>query len=127
MSKNVLIIEDDKFLTNDLELILEVSNTSTKIINDVDKLISIKNFDIYDCIFLDIMMRTKGEIPMNNFTEAGEAAYFYIREISKNIPIFIISAMDKEDINVDFNKDNVKYIKKPFESMEQVLELVDSI
>ena len=126
MSKKILLIEDDKFLTNDLEVILDIYDYQTETLNNVDDIVNIDDFEQYQCIFLDVMMRSSGKIMMKNFKESGEAAYSYIREKSK-VPIFIMSAMDKDDININFNKPNVTYIKKPFSGMDQILKLVNSI
>jgi DNA-binding response OmpR family regulator len=126
MSKKILLIEDDKFLTNDLEVILDIYDYQTETLNNVDGIVNIDDFEQYKCVFLDVMMRSSGILMMKNFKESGEAAYSYIREKSQ-VPIFIMSAMDKDDIKINFNKPNVTYIKKPFSGMDQILKLVNSI
>lgn len=127
MSNKILLIEDDKFLTNDVEVILDIYGFQTKTINNVDDITKIDDFSKYKCIFLDIMMRSDGVLPMKKHKESGEAAFEYIRKNSKTVPIFIISAMDRNDIDIDFKSKNVNYIKKPFSGMEQLLKLVNSI
>lgn len=126
MSNKILLIEDDKFLTNDLEVILDIYDYQTDTINNVDDILKVTDFSQYKCVFLDIMMRSSGALPLGNFKESGEAAYAYIRNQS-DIHIFIMSAMDKDDLILDFNQENVEYIKKPFSGMSDVLKLVKSI
>jgi DNA-binding NtrC family response regulator len=127
MTEKILIIEDDRSLSADIEIILSFFDYKVEVINRVDEIIKVKNFDKYKCIMLDIMMKTEGQLNMDNFKESGEAAYSYIRSKSKNTPIIIMSAMDKEDISINFTKQNVFYIKKPFSGMDQLVEMVTSI
>lgn len=117
----VLVIEDDKYLTSDIEAILDIYDYDVEIINDVDELCDYPNFDKYSYIFLDIMMKTTGRLPAENCAEAGESAYKYIRKKRKDIPIIVMSAMDKEDIEVDFNNDSTLYIKKPFSGIDELI------
>lgn len=127
MTKKILIIEDDRSLSGDIKIILDFYDYEVNIINRVDDLVNIPDFSIYHCIMLDIMMKTEGTLNMAGYKESGEAAFAYIRKISSKTPIIIMSAMDKDDIQINFKKDNVSYIKKPFSGMDQLLEKVSSI
>jgi CheY-like chemotaxis protein len=124
MTNKILIIEDDKYLSEDMKSILELFDYETQIINDVDELVEITDFKSFHKIFLDIMMRTDGALHMNDFNESGEAALSYIRSKNRTTKVIVMSAMDQEDINIDFSLPNVKYVKKPFSGMDQLLELV---
>jgi len=125
MKEKILIVEDDRYLADDIQTILELFDYQTQVVNDVDDILKVGDMNNLKLILLDIMMRTDGEIEMNGFKESGEAVYSYIRKKYKNIPIVIMSAMDKEDININFNDNHTKYIKKPFSGIEQLMELIN--
>lgn len=125
MKEKILIIEDDKYLTDDIEIILDLFDYETSVVNYVDDIKKIDSFHEFKVILLDIMMRTNGAIDMNNHKESGEVVYQLIRNESEETPVIVMSAMDKEDININFSDINTKYIKKPFSGIEQLMELIN--
>ena len=114
MSK-VLIIDDDKDISELISLVLKKEQIESKIINNpVDALSFIKssNFD-YDLILLDIMM------PELSGTELCSK----IRD-SINIPIIFVSAKSEViDKIVGYEIGGDDYITKPFDNTELLLKV----
>jgi CheY-like chemotaxis protein len=116
---NVLLIEDDRFLIEDLTTFIEYEGHTCSVYTGPDEVI--ENLDAlgaFDAIILDIMM-TRGRYLQDedpNF-ETGELLFQKIREKYPNQTILIISAKNFADMQIDFAaQENVFTISKPFDS-----------
>jgi CheY-like chemotaxis protein len=116
---NVLLIEDDRFLIDDLTTFIEYEGHTCSVYTGPDEVI--ENLDAlgaFDAIILDIMM-TRGRYLQDedpNF-ETGELLFQRIREKYPNQAILIISAKNFADMQIDFAAHkNVFTISKPFDS-----------
>jgi len=116
---NVLLIEDDRFLIDDLKTFIEYEGHICSVFTGPDEVIeNLDALDEFDAIILDIMM-TRGRYLQDadpNF-ETGELLFQKIREKYPNQAIYIISAKNFADMQIDFSaQDNVFTISKPFDS-----------
>ncbi len=118
MSK-VLLIEDDRFLIDDLKTFIEFEGHSCTAYTGPDQVID--NLDAladFDAIILDIMMSRGSYLQDADLKfETGELLYQRIREKYPDVKMFIISAKNFMDMQIDFaNEANVVTISKPFDS-----------
>jgi DNA-binding response OmpR family regulator len=126
VNNRILVVEDDRYITSDLKLALEIFGYDPTIINKADEVLEIADFDSFKCIILDIMMKTYGKLEKPQNLEAGEAIYYHIRK-SSNTPIIIASAMDKEDIDINFDDEKVEYLKKPLSGLDEIMGLIKRV
>lgn len=109
----VLIIDDDKDISELIELILEKENIDSYIINDPLKTFEVVNNDEFDLILLDIMM------PGISGTELCAK----IRD-KVSCPIVFLSAKNELiDKIVGYEIGGDDYITKPFDNTELVLKV----
>lgn len=116
---NVLLIEDDRFLIEDLKTFIEFEGHTCCAYTGPDEVIdNIDHFSKYDVIVLDIMMaRGKYLQDENERLETGELLYQRIRSKYPNMKVIIISAKNFNEMTIDFAKEtNVSLIVKPFSS-----------
>lgn len=125
MNNKILIVEDDKFITDILQESLELFDYDVTVINHIDEIAEFSNFNKYKVILLDIMMKTEGQLNLGKFSESGEAAYELIRKDSPNTKVIVMTALERDDIDIDFSNENTLYMKKPFSELEQILDAID--
>ncbi len=109
----IMIIEDDKAFNEVLSAVLEeaghechVEETAVNIYRDVN---SLQSFDV---IILDLMMPKEGELlnDANGRLAAGEILFRCIRETFNAKQIIVITAKDRNNINMDINSDSNTFI-----------------
>lgn len=116
---NVLLIEDDRFLIEDLKAFIEFDGHICTIYTGPDMVIdNLKDLNRFDAIILDIMMSRgsylQGEDPR---FETGELLYQRIRSLYPTLKIIIISAKNFDDMQVNFAAEQyVDTVSKPFDS-----------
>ena len=116
---NVLLIEDDRFLIDDLQTFIEFEGHTCTIYPGADEVIEkIDHLSGFDVIILDIMMpRGKYLTEVDHDLETGEILFQRIRAKNPDTRILIISAKNFDDMHIDFSKEeNVSTISKPFDS-----------
>tara|TARA_B100001059_G_C17827875_1_gene582634 strand:+ start:2408 stop:2785 length:378 start_codon:yes stop_codon:yes gene_type:complete len=124
--KKILIVEDDKYFSSDLAELLEFEGIDSIVKNSADEFWpELNNLDSYDAILLDIMMRKGENLASKSDGETGELLYKEIRSRNKNIKVIVLSAKNKNEISLNFNKPNVCYLAKPLSgSLDELLELL---
>ena len=116
---NVLLIEDDRFLIEDLKTFIEYEGHTCTIYTGPDEVIdNIDSLDQFDAIILDIMMSRGRYLQEEDLNlETGELLYQKIRERHPQLKFLIISAKNFSDMQIDFaSEENVETISKPFDS-----------
>lgn len=116
MSKNILIVEDEKSIQNILKAFLEDAGYSVTLAGDGMAGITAFHKAAYDLVLLDIMMPK-----MDGYTVCE-----MIRNES-NTPVILLTALDDEDSQMkgfDLLADD--YITKPF-SMPLVLRRIEAV
>jgi DNA-binding response OmpR family regulator len=110
----VLFIEDDPILGESIKEFLELNNIETDWINDDREVSKITNFNSYDVIILDLMLRFN----------RGEDILKDLRSKGVNTPVLILTAKsDIEDKEVCFNLGADDYLTKPFDPKELLLRI----
>ena len=125
---NVLLIEDDRFLIDDLKTFIEFEGHTCTIYEGPDQVIeNLRELQQFDVIILDIMMRRGKYLQEEDPDfETGELLYQRIRDELPDQKILIISAKNFSEMQIDFAKErNVDTITKPFSSTAS--ELIDRI
>lgn len=125
---NVLLIEDDRFLIDDLKTFIEFEGHVCTIYTGPDQVIEhLKELQQFDVIILDIMMRRGKYLQEEDpDLETGELLYQRIREKLPDQKFLIISAKNFSEMRIDFAKErNVDTITKPFSSTAS--ELISKI
>jgi CheY-like chemotaxis protein len=115
----VLLIEDDRFLIEDLKTFIEFEGHTCDAFPGPDEVIeNLDHLAKYDVIVLDIMMARGAYLPDEDSSlETGELLYQRIRAKYRDIRFLIISAKNFDEMNIDFTKEeNVVTIAKPFSS-----------
>ena len=118
MSK-VLLVEDDRFLIEDLKTFIEYEGHVCIVHTGADEVIeNLDGFGQFDAVILDIMMsRGKYLQDENPGYETGELLYRKIRAQFPNLLVLIISAKNFSDMQINFAAEaNVETISKPFDS-----------
>jgi CheY-like chemotaxis protein len=127
MSK-VLLIEDDRFLIDDLKTFIEFEGHSCTIYSGPDEVIeNLKELQQFDVIILDIMM-SRGSYLQDEDPdfETGELLYLRIRKELPDLRILIISAKNFTEMQINFSRErNVETVSKPFSSTAS--ELISKI
>ncbi len=128
----ILIIEDDMPLADDIKFFIEEIGHSCQIYTRADEVIdNIDNFAQFDWIILDIMMLRGEQISRdvhNSELETGEMLYQKIRRKYRHKNIFVISAKDFNDMQVDFSKDKyVRLLQKPLTELKlnRILKIIN--
>jgi CheY-like chemotaxis protein len=115
----VLLIEDDRFLIEDLQTFIEFEGHTCVAFNGPDEVIeNLEHLSMYDVIVLDIMMARGSYLQDEDPSmETGELLYQRIREKYPEVRFLIISAKNFDEMHIDFTKEeNVATIAKPFSS-----------
>ena len=118
MSK-VLLIEDDRFLIEDLQTFIEFEGHSCTIYSGADEVIEqIDRLSGFDVIILDIMMPRGKYLQEENLDlKTGEILFQRIRAKYPDTRVLIISAKNFGEMHIDFAaEDNVSTISKPFDN-----------
>ena len=116
---NVLLIEDDRFLIDDLKTFIEYEGHSCVVYIGPDEVINnLDSLNRFDAIILDIMMARGSYLQEEDVRfETGELLYLKIREKYPGLPVIIISAKNFHDMQINFAaEENVETISKPFDS-----------
>ena len=116
---NVLLIDDDRFLIDDLKTFIEYAGHTCIIYTGADEVIdNLDSLNQFDAIILDIMMSRGAYLQQEDLSfETGELLYQRIRERHPDLKVIIISAKNFSDMQIDFAmEDNVDTISKPFDS-----------
>ena len=116
---HVLLIEDDRFLIDDLKTFIEYEGHTCIIYTGPDEVIdNLDSLNQFDAIILDIMMSRGAYLQQEDLSfETGELLYQRIRERHPDLKVIIISAKNFSDMQIDFAmEDNVDTISKPFDS-----------
>jgi DNA-binding response OmpR family regulator len=112
MSK-VLIVDDDKDISDLISLVLKKEGIDSTIVNDSTKVLEIIEKDYFDLILLDIMMPEL----------SGIEVCTKIRE-KVNCPIIFLSAKTELiDKMLGYEIGGDDYITKPFDNSELVLKI----
>jgi CheY-like chemotaxis protein len=116
---NVLLIEDDRFLIEDLKAFIEFDGHTCTIYTGPDLVIdNLKDLSRFDVIILDIMM-SRGRYLQNEDLrfETGELLYQRIRSLYPTLKIIIISAKNFDDMQINFAAEQyVDTVSKPFDN-----------
>ena len=116
---NVLLIEDDRFLIEDLKTFIEFEGHTCDAFTGPDEVIeNLDHLSRYDVIVLDIMMARGTYLQDENSNlETGELLYQRIRDKYPDMRFLIISAKNFDEMHIDFTQEeNVATIAKPFSS-----------
>lgn len=115
----VLLVEDDRYLIEDLKTFVEFEGHTCDAFTGPDEVIeNLGHLSKYDVIVLDIMMARGTYLQDENSNlETGELLYQRIRAKYRDMRFLIISAKNFDDMHIDFTKEeNVATIAKPFSS-----------
>ena len=116
---NILLVEDDRFLIDDLKTFIEYEGHTCEVFTGPDEVIDkIDSLGFFDVIILDIMMSRGSYLQQENVDfETGELLYQKIRDRYPELPVIIISAKNFTDMQINFSAEpNVNTISKPFDS-----------
>ena len=116
---NVLLIEDDRFLIEDLKTFIEFEGHTCDAFTGPDEVIeNLDHLSRYDVIVLDIMMARGTYLQDEDSNlETGELLYQRIRDKYPDMRFLIISAKNFDEMHIDFTQEeNVATIAKPFSS-----------
>ena len=118
MSKNVLIVDDEKIIRTVLERILKKSGFNTEIAsNGKDALIKLKSHN-FDLILLDILMPE-----MNGLQFMNE-----LKKTNHSTKILVISACHEQSLMKQVKQLGAHgYLKKPFDNIDQVTSAVNEV
>lgn len=109
MSKNVLIVEDDKAIQNLLKMSLKDEDYNITLVSKAEDAINTCIKNIVDIVLLDLGLPDKD----------GMYVIEKIREWNESLPIIVISARSSDDDKVlALDKGANDYIQKPFSAVE---------
>jgi len=122
----ILIIDDDKFLTQTMERALNNEGHDITVINKASVLETESiDFSSFNLILLDLMMRKPQFLKLSRNEETGEGIYRYIKGRSNKPKFIIITGKDDIDIATNFKRFGVPILQKPFNSRYE--DLFDAI
>lgn len=114
--KRILLVEDDKYLSDDLHFFITEAGHSCEVYHSADQFMTnIDKLGEFDKIILDIMMM-KGKLirKLDADQETGEFLYKELRKRFPEIPVIVLSAKDYANMIVDFSDEsNVYTLRKP--------------
>jgi len=116
---NVLLIEDDRFLIDDLKAFIEFEGHTCTAFTGPDMVLdNLGSLNSFDAIILDIMMSRGSYLQEEDpLYETGELLYLRIRSQYPNLKVIIISAKNFHDMQINFAaEDHCDTISKPFDS-----------
>jgi len=134
MSKKILWIEDDYYHLQglirpllDLGFIIDYAESYNEALE------SLKNWQIYDLIILDLLLPNMQEKYSNEKLEPyhyGKKLFYHMKELGVNKPILIISIVQFKDIiNELLNNGASMHLEKidllPFQVKEAICSLLD--
>jgi len=105
--KKVLVIEDDRFIIDDLRFFIEEEGNQCELYTRASEVVeNLSKLGEYDLIVLDIMMR-KGPLieKVEKGMETGEFLFMMIRKSYPNLRMIIISAKDYGHMKIKFKKE----------------------
>ena len=128
MSK-LLILDDDRYFTEDLSDFLQMEGYQVVTINTSDELHPMLGaMATYKAVILDIMMRKGVNISPADARETGEIIWQEIRARHPGLPILVISAKNQDEVDVDFSDANTYFVRKPLSSnIEEVLKIIKNL
>lgn len=116
----ILMIDDDKLVTDLLEKLLKADGYQTTTVNDSSKAIEVAQKESPDLILLDLMM------PQPD----GFRVCRMMRELPefKRVPIIIVTALDDSDSRaVAFGAGATDYLTKPFHPDELSEKIISAL
>ncbi|HCR70841.1 MAG TPA: two-component system response regulator [Anaerolineae bacterium] len=116
----ILMVDDDKLVTDLLEKLLKADGYNTVTVNDSSQAIEVAQKEIPDLVLLDLMM------PQPD----GFRVCRMLREIPqfKKLPIIIVTALDDSDSRaVAFGAGANDYLTKPFHPDELSEKIVAAL
>lgn len=114
-TKKILVVDDEDTICEVIKLNLELEGFTVDTANSAEEVLT-KELTDYRLFILDVMM---GE--MSGFELASQIRQ---NQGTKNIPIIICTAKDREEDLIDgFNRGIDDYIRKPFSMRELVLRV----
>lgn len=124
----ILLIDDDRFLTQSLKNSLENRSYETTVFNKAGDFIkNLHTVKEYDLVLLDLMMRKPPDLVVKPKEETGEALFKKIREANKDIPVVIITGKSKDEIETNFDRFNVPVLFKPLRpKLEDLYEVIEN-
>ncbi|MBL4568083.1 MAG: response regulator transcription factor [Porticoccus sp.] len=129
MTKRILIVDDDKYFTEDLSVFLEMEGMQADVINTADELFDrVNDLAAYDVVLLDIMFRKGAYAEESADLETGEAFYNVLRDVYPEKPVIVVSAKNQSEIQINFDNASTMYIRKPLSStIKEVLDLIKGL
>lgn len=126
---NILIIDDDKFVTRTLEDSLSTHGHAVEVINKSSQIKdNVSIVKDYDCVILDLMMRSFPGLELLPGEETGEGIFRMIKRYDKNKPVIVITGKDLSDIKTKFSKTKTQVILKPFSSrLSEIYEAINNV
>ena len=112
--KKILIVDDDTWLLDILNMFLSEEGYDVKICSDPMECISLATSYQPKLIFLDVFMRGQDGISISKELK--------LQEVTKNIPVIIYSASNM-DLEVLKDSHAEEFLQKPFE----INDLLDKI
>lgn len=91
--KNILLIEDDKFLSDLYQKVLTQAGYQVEVARDGEAGLSKAQQQRYDLILLDIMLPKKNGVDVLRDLKG--------KDLTKNIPVMVLSNLGQEDIVKD--------------------------
>ncbi len=113
---NVLIVDDDRYLTDSMSYFLRKYGYSVDIVNKYSELDFNKIRRRYDVVVLDLMMRRPLDVYNDPRKETGEYIYEKIRDLDPKQKIIIVTAVDSPGLMGRFKDEQVKVFKKPLDA-----------
>lgn len=116
----ILMVDDDKLVTDLLEKLLKADGYQTATVNDSSKAIEVAKKELPDLILLDLMM------PQPD----GFRVCRMMRELPefRRIPIIIVTALDDSDSRaVAFGAGATDYLTKPFHPDELAEKIIAAL
>lgn len=122
---NILIIDDDRFVTNKLFTNLNNRGHFVEVINKSYSILeAINQSNKYDAIILDLMMRKPSDLTVNKKEHTGEAIFKKLRQSFKG-KIIITTGVDMKEITINFKQQKIPVLLKPLS--EEYSELYEAL
>ena len=127
----ILVVDDDKSVTESLKMILEIKDYEVIVFNDGPAAIASLDKEKYDIEIVDMKFENLDEKLGFDFRVFGLEILKRVKEKDPSVEVIIITAYSKEYLqDYNFSRGNaitlgaMEYINKPF-MMEEVYTLVE--